>query len=105
MKIGNIEKGVPIPEASSRFTRKYNIDFDKMEAGDSFVIHVDAGKKIKNGLAYIASLARKNGAIIRKRVIDSNRARIWFVGMRENRKKGGDEIAGSGVIEYEKKGE
>ena len=81
MRIGAVEKGVPIPERNVGIAvRKYNVDFEKMDYGDSFVISVDAGKNLKGAVAYFKILAKRQGVELRHLIIDAQQARVWKVG-------------------------
>lgn len=80
MKIGTIDKKVPLPERAPPKNKKYDVDLISMEQGDSFVVTADPGQKLGNAVSYLRALAKKQGVWIEVRAIDGTRARVWKMG-------------------------
>jgi len=89
MKIGAVEKGVPMLEANKgAAAKKYKVDFAAMDIGDSFIVSVEDTKKLKGSISYLKILAKKQGYTLRYVIIDGFRARVWVSG--EYVRKGGN---------------
>ena len=80
MKIGTIDKRVPLPDRAPPKNKKYDVDLVTMEQGDSFVMTAEPGQKLGNAVSYLRAMAKKQGVWIEVRAIDATRARVWKMG-------------------------
>lgn len=75
MKIGRIEKDVPIPEDG-----RVKYPFAELEVGDSFAVHFSNGEKARvQGNLYTAKW-RAQKRLNRKfvaRIVGENKVRVW----------------------------
>lgn len=78
MKIGDIEKGVPIPRLKSDYFKIIHLNCERLEIGDSFKV-VDDIVSPRSIATSIGRRKRKNKKKFVVRKESSNTSRVWRI--------------------------